>query len=92
MLSQNVIYHCQIVQPLFVIAVAVLHEGVEEVSVTAVGGHDGIVVLGHKVILGQLGGGAHPTEGVRLASGRVAWWPKAWDGIEVVKIGHSLGH
>lgn len=91
-LSQNVIYHCQIVQPLFVVAAAVLHEGVEEVSVAAVGRHDGIAVLGHKVILGQLGGGAHPAEGVGLASGRVAWRAEARGRIEVVKTGHSLGH
>lgn len=92
-LSQNVIYHCQIVQPLFVVAAAaVLHEGVEEVSVAAVGRHDGIAVLGHQVILGQLSGAHHPAEGVGLAGGRVAWWAEAWGRIEVVKTGHSLGH
>lgn len=92
-LSQNVVYHCQIVQPLFVVAAAVLHEGVEEVSVTAVRGQDGAAVLGHKVILRQLGSGAHPVEGVgRLARGRVAWRAEARGRIELVKTGHSLWH
>lgn len=92
-LSQNVVYHCQIVQPLFVVAAAVLHEGVEEVGVTAVRGQDGAAVLGHKVILRQLGSGAHPVEGVgRLARGRVAWRAKARGRIELVKTGHSLWH
>lgn len=77
-LSQNVIYHCQIVQPLLVVAAAVLHERVEEVGVAAAGGHDGAAVLGHKVILRQLGRRAHPGEGIgRLAGGRVAGRAKA---------------
>lgn len=93
-LSQNVIYHCQIVQPLFIVAAAaVLHERVEEVSVTAVGRHDGVAVLGHKVILRQLSGGTQPVERVGwLARGRVAWWAKAWGRTELVKTGHSLWH
>lgn len=65
-LSQNVIYHCQIVQPLFIVAAAtVLHERVKEISVTAVGRHDGVAVLGHKIVLRQLGGGTQPVEGIR---------------------------
>lgn len=93
-LSQNVVYHCQIVQPLFIVAAAaVLHEGVEEVGVAAVRGHDGAAVLGHKVILRQLGSGAHPAEGIGLlARGRVAGRAEARGRIEVVKTGHSLWH
>lgn len=92
MLSQNVIYHCQIVQPLFVVAAAaVLHEGVEEVGVAAVGRHDGIAVLGHEVVLGQLRSAAHPAEGVGLAAGGVAGRAQPRGRIEVVKTGHSLG-
>lgn len=93
-LSQNVVYHCQIVQPLLVVAAAVLHEGVEEVRVAAVRGRHGAAVLGHKVVLRQLGGGgAHPAEGVRrLARGRVAGRAQARGGSELVKTGHSLGH
>lgn len=93
-LSQNVIYHRQIVQPLFVVAAAAaLHEGVKEVSVAAVRGQDGAAVLGHEVVLRQLGSRAHPAEGVgRLAGGRVARRAEPRGGTELVKTRHSLRH